>query len=238
MIVKTQALVLSAQKFQDTSLIVRCFTKELGTQSYLLKGVLKSTKTGVKSAYFQPLMQLEIVATQHQKSRLEFIKEAKVLYHYQSLYSDFMKNSVASFLAEICHFLVNDEMPNPELFDFLQGYLQWYDKNNNPNFHLKFLIDLTYQMGVFPDVSSAENLFFDVEDGVFVNHQNGHYLIDEQNTEFLKQFLTQELSASGQISMNRTQRNELLDGILKYYQWHLPNFREPKSLQIIREMFR
>lgn len=236
--VTTKALVISAKKFQDTSLIAKCFTEELGTQSYLLKGVLKPSKNGLKAAYFQPLMQLEIVVTNQQKAKLEYIKEAKVLYHYQSLYSDFVKNAVASFLAEVCHFIVNDELPNAELFHFLQSYLQWFDKNDNPNFHLKFLIDLTHQMGVYPDVSSLNNTFFDVEDGVFVNHQNGHYLIDEQNTHFLKEFLTCQLAQTQQIAMNRTQRNLLLGGILKYYQWHLPSFREPKSLQIIRELFR
>ena len=37
--ITTRALVLSSIKFQDTSLIVRCYTQE-GVRSYLLKGVL------------------------------------------------------------------------------------------------------------------------------------------------------------------------------------------------------
>ena len=51
--ITTRALVLSSIKFQDTSLIVRCYTQE-GVRSYLLKGVLKHKKNGLKPAYFEP----------------------------------------------------------------------------------------------------------------------------------------------------------------------------------------
>ena len=42
--VTTKAIVISAIKYSDTSLIVKLYTKEIGLVSYLLKGILKSKK--------------------------------------------------------------------------------------------------------------------------------------------------------------------------------------------------
>jgi len=60
--VTTKAVVLKALKYGDTSLIVKAFTASDGLKSYLLKGVLASKKGKLKTAYFQPLTQLELVA--------------------------------------------------------------------------------------------------------------------------------------------------------------------------------
>ena len=40
-IISTKAIVISAIKYSDSSLIVRLYTKEVGLVSYLLKGILK-----------------------------------------------------------------------------------------------------------------------------------------------------------------------------------------------------
>ena len=61
-IVNTKAIVLSSLKYGETSLIVKCYTQEEGVKSYLIRGVLKQKKTGIKVAHFQPLTQLTIIA--------------------------------------------------------------------------------------------------------------------------------------------------------------------------------
>ena len=58
----TKGIVLSALKYGDTSLIVKCFTEQDGVKSYLIRGVLKSKKGKLKPAYFQPLTQLLLTA--------------------------------------------------------------------------------------------------------------------------------------------------------------------------------
>lgn len=62
MLVSTKAIVLSAVKYGDSSLIVKCFTELSGVKSYLVKGVLSAKRGKIKPAYFQPLSQLEVVA--------------------------------------------------------------------------------------------------------------------------------------------------------------------------------
>ena len=47
-IVTTKAIVLSSLKYGDTSLIVKCYTQTEGVKSYLIRGVLKPKKKGLK----------------------------------------------------------------------------------------------------------------------------------------------------------------------------------------------
>ncbi len=52
-------------------MIVKAFTESDGLKTYLLKGIMGSRKGKLKVAYFQPLMQLEIVATHRNKGTME-----------------------------------------------------------------------------------------------------------------------------------------------------------------------
>lgn len=233
--IKTNAIVISSLKFSDNSLIIKCYTEDYGVQSYLLKGILKTSKTGLKVAYFQPLTQLEIVATNNKKHQLEYIKEAKILYHYQQIHSDMVKNAVAFFLSEMAHYCILEEEPDSKLFHFWKNNLQWFDQTKNfANFHLKFLIDLTYFLGFFPDTASIENLFFDIESGIFVNEHNGHYLLSEEESFLFKKLIMSDLETSSSLLLRHDQRNNLLQHLMKYYLWHLPNFKIPKSWEILR----
>ena len=90
-IVSTKAIVLSSLKYSDSSLIVKCYTQEEGIKTYLIKGVLKARKGGIKVAYFQPLTQLKIHANHSRRGALNSIKEVQISYPYTSVYKDIIK---------------------------------------------------------------------------------------------------------------------------------------------------
>ena len=47
-VVATKAIVLSSLKYNDSSLIVKCYTEDEGLKSYLIRGILKAKKGGLK----------------------------------------------------------------------------------------------------------------------------------------------------------------------------------------------
>lgn len=127
MLVSTKAIVLSAVKYGDSSLIVKCFTELSGVKSYLVKGVLSAKRGKIKPAYFQPLSQLEVVANHKNKGTLEYFKEVKMSYHYQNMHIDMGKNSMSLFLAEVLSHTIKEEEPNLDLFAYLENAFQWMD---------------------------------------------------------------------------------------------------------------
>lgn len=236
--VNTKAIVLSAIKYGDTSLIVKTYTASSGVKTYMLRGVLASRKGKLKPAYFQPLTQLEIVANHKDKGTLESIKEVKVSYQYQSIATSVIKNSVTLFLAEmLSHSLLEEEVNKP-LFNFLEASLQWLDTHDDiSNFHLFFLLQLTRYLGFYPDTADMALEYFDLQEGVFCSRAPLNPVICDKPLGYFRQFLGTNFEALHTIKMNKSTRQELLKGIILYYELHLQGFRKPKSLEVLNQIF-
>ena len=59
MIVNTTAIVLKTFPYGETSLISRCFTKEKGKVSFIIRGA--QSKKNLTAPYFQPLSHIQII---------------------------------------------------------------------------------------------------------------------------------------------------------------------------------
>lgn len=236
--VTTKALVLTSIKYGDTSLIVKAFTASDGLKSYLLKGVLASKKGKLKTAYFQPLTQLEIVAFHKNKGTLESIREAKVNYHYRTLHTEISKNAMAMFLAEMLGNSIHEEERNEGLFEFLEAALQWLDAHKDiSNFHLYFLLRLTKYFGFYPETNGSDSTYFDLLEGEFTNAPSLNPVLTGENLSFFKCFLGINFDAIQSVKMNKTNRQDLLKSLVVYYELHLQGFRKPKSLAVLNEVF-
>ena len=236
--VTTKAIVLTYIKYGDTSLIVKAFTASDGLKSYLLRGVLASKKGKLKTAYFQPLTQLEIVANHKNKGNLETIREAKVNYHYQTLHTNIAKGSMAQFLAEMLSNSIHEEESNQDLFDFLEVSLQWLDSNDEvANFHLRFLISLTRYLGFYPDTNSSDASSFDLLEGEFTDSSSLNPILTGENLNFFKTLLGTNFDEVHTIKMTKTNRQEMLKSLVLYFELQLHGFRKPKSLAILNEVF-
>ena len=89
--IKTKAIVISSVKYQEKSLIVKCFTLSDGLKSYFVRDAFSSRKSSQKIAYFQPLTILEIEAVHKNKGTLENFKEIKLAYNYQNINTNIVK---------------------------------------------------------------------------------------------------------------------------------------------------
>jgi len=236
--VTTKAIILTSLKYGDTSLIARAFTASDGLKSYLLKGVLSSKKGKLKTAYFQPLTQLEIVANHKNKGTLETIREAKVNYHYQTLHSQITKNAMTQFLADMLSNSIHEEERNQGLFEYIEASLQWLDTNDEiANFHLHFLINLTRYLGFYPDTDDIDFSYFDLLEGEFMNTPSLNPMLTGENLIFFKKVLGINFDEIHTIRMNKANRHELLKSLVLYFELHLQGFRKPKSLAILNEVF-
>ncbi|WP_194851797.1 DNA repair protein RecO [Nonlabens antarcticus] len=238
MIVRTPAIVLSTLKYGESDLIARLYTKELGTQSYMLKGIRKTRKGKLRVSYFQPLTQLEI-ETQHKgKGTLEYIKEASISYTYVNIPVDIAKSSVALFFGEVLSQLLTEQQPDEQLFNYLSGVFEFLDQTDHvANFTIKTLLDMSELMGFGMDKSTMEFPYFNMLDGSFDNNgMQPHHLSDEESALF-KIFIGTHFDAIQNIKINRNQRAVLLNLVLDYFKIHLHTFKKPTSLTILKQLF-
>ncbi|WLD23963.1 DNA repair protein RecO [Flavobacterium dauae] len=234
--VKTEAIVLSALRYQEKSLIVKCFTQHFGLKTYFVRNAFSAKNKGLNSAYFQPLNQLYIDATHKNKGSLEYINELKLAYPYQTISLEFYKNSVSIFIAEVLSHSIKEEQPNNDLFLFLKTALVWFDEHSfSPDFHLWILINLTKYLGFYPDDSDKGSLYFNPHEGSFTVHYTPNCFNEEETILFRKLF---DLSLIDKKAvLTNTQRRLLLKLLLAYYETHIVGFKQIKSIEILSELF-
>ncbi|TCI84623.1 DNA repair protein RecO [Tenacibaculum sp. M341] len=237
-VVTTKTIVLNAIKYSDTSLIVKCLTQKEGVKSYMLRGILKSRKGKLKSAYFQPLTQLEITASHTNKNTLNSIKEARVIYPYSSVPTSIVKQSIVLFLSEILTNIIQEEEENEQLYNYIEASLIWLDTHNSiSNFHLLFLLNLSRYLGFYPDVSDSDKSGFNLLEGKFTFSSNDKLTITDKNLTLFKRLLGTNFDAIHTLSFQSKERQIILKIIIQYFELHLDGFRKPKSLAILETVF-
>ncbi|WP_345236601.1 DNA repair protein RecO [Hymenobacter saemangeumensis] len=237
MLVKTRGIVLSYLKYRETSIIARIYTERLGVQSYIVNGVRKAKPPG-RIALFQPFTLLDLVAyTTRGTSTLSRLSEYRCSEPFQTLPYDVQKSSVVLFLSEVVGRSVREEEENEALFHFLHDSILGFDRqaSGSENFALVFLLELAAYLGF--GVSSGAEL----TDQVLMA---GHAATAQGSTGpavlRLKEFegYFDELLAGGQQSTipNGRVRRELLNVLLRYYQLHVEQLGEIRSLDILSQV--
>ncbi len=236
MLVKTKAIVISSLKFQEKSLIVKCFTLSDGLKSYFVRDAFSGRKSNQKIAYFQPLSILEIEAVHKNKGTLEQLKEIKLETPFQSIHSDIFKSTMVMFLSEMLHHSIHEEETNESLFTFLETALRWLDHHDDiANFHLILLLEITKHLGFYPDTSDIDFPFFDTNEGIFSPMHTLHSL-NAHETELFKKLIALKFE-NNQKTFHVSERKILLGIIIDYYSAHLDGFKRPKSLEVLTAVF-
>lgn len=236
MLVKTKAIVISSLKYQEKSLIVKCFTLSDGLKSYFVRDAFSARKSNQKIAYFQPLSILEIEAVHKNKGTLEQLKEIKIETPFQSIHSDIIKSTMVMFLSEMLHHAIHEEEKNEALFTLLETALHWLDHHDDfANFHLILLLEITKHLGFYPDISDIDFPFFEMKEGVFTPFHSITSL-NEHETQLFKKGIDLKFETD-QKTFHVTERQILLKILIDYYSAHLDGFKKPKSLEVLKEVF-
>ncbi len=244
MIVKTKAIVLTSIKYGDTDLIVKCYTQE-GLKTYLIKRIFKAKSkkrsnatNQVNIAYFQPLTLLNISANHNNKGNLNSIREVGILYLYQSVATDILKQSTALFLAEVLSYSLKEEEKNEALFQYIETALIWLDTHDSTaNFHLLFLLKLSKYLGFYPETKGLNLYYFDMNEGVFTNNKPLADYVTGDKLILFKSLFGIKFDTIERLHLNAKTRIILLEILLHYYMLHIPGFKIPKSLNVLKNVF-
>lgn len=240
MLETTQGIVLHYNRYNDDSAIVDVFTLSRGSLSFLVRDRRGQRKGGLHATLLRPLNIVELVFDYRSSASLQRIQELHIAHCYTSLPYDPIKETVALFLSEFLHGTLRNEVQNQDLYHYILYSLQWFDATNEgiANFHVAFLIRLTYYLGFWPNIKGREALpFFDLRDGVGTEIAPPHGLyLKEEEAAVLPLMLRMNIRNMHSFRLNRQQRNRILDVLTTYYQLHVPEFRNLRSLGVLREV--
>jgi DNA repair protein RecO (recombination protein O) len=245
MVHTTKGIVLRTVKYGDTSIITTVYTALFGVQTYIVKGVRKSSKNSSgKASYFQPSAILEMEVHQNNLKHLQFIREYHWSYLYEKVLFDVVRNTVASYIVELLQQVLKQPESNPELFYLTENALINLDKGSDvfiANLPLYFTLQIASELGFqLLGTYSHETAFFDLQEGMFTAEAPAHpYYIEGEPAKITSQFLhCSDFTEIETVLLNRNIRRELLSSYQSFLALHIPDFGEIKSLAIIQEVLR
>ncbi len=229
--------MLHTTQYAETSVIAKIFTRQLGVRSYILKGVRKGGSR-TKQNLLQPLSYLDLVVYNNPKTQLNYLKEIAPHGGQKPVVSDDMSdeaihNALRFFMTELLYKTLREEEPMPELFDYVVDSAQFNgDGQTLSHQPILFLLTVSRHLGIEPlDNYSQREPLFDQQGGRFCFA--GENTLNQSTSQLLHYYL-QAVNSGGPIPLTTlSQRTELINRLLEYFQLHLAEFRNFKSHEIL-----
>ena len=244
MLHNTKGIVLRVTKYGDTSIILTAYTELFGVQQYMVKGVRVTSKKGAnKGVFYQPAAILQMEVYHSPMKQLQMVKDVSWDFVYQNVYSDILRNAVATYIVEVLQQTMQPE-PHPELFYLIEDTFKQLDKGGPQlvgNLPIYFLIHLSQTMGFgLQGKYSPSTPVLDVREGQFVEKVPAHpYFLEGAEAQTASSFLqVQFYNDLDNIVLSGTQRKKILELFQLSLSWHYKKFSDIKSLPILQEVLR
>lgn len=235
MIITTAGIVLHSTKYSDTSLIVKIFTEEQGTQSFIVKGAF-GKKSRVKAALFSPMALVSITYNDHPGDRLKYLKDIMRRNTATDMGFDPVKSSILLFYNELIYKLLFDTGPDPVLFHFLKDeIIKIAEAETCPaDTPLRFLIRLSIILGFFPENNYSDKTpYFSLEQCRFQAYcLDEHYDVPAAESRYLASLLRDDDDPAP----DRDTRNRLLHYLIEYYKIHNEHLKNVESVAVLADI--
>ena len=146
-------------------------------------------------------------------------------------HTDMRASAVIFFIAEFLHQVLANEMKQSQIYRAVDEFLNQIEKQNYQA-HFIFLVEFLKIQGVAPLFGNGK--YLDPENGCF-DLEICHNLFNEEVSALWKDLISEEEIYN--IKIKNTLKEDFLDSVLLYYYHHFPNFRVPKSLEVLRQVF-
>jgi len=237
MLISTQAIVLQSVKYGDTAAVVKMYTLQCGMLSFIVKGIYNRKRS--KAALLQPLSMLHIEMQLRNNRGLQALHEIRMDAPFTSIPFSLGKTAQALFIAEVLIRAIREEERNDELFGFLHDSLCYLDQypGELPDFHLKFLLELSRFLGFYPvDNYDTDHPYFQYTDGVFLSFA-GETCLGRDASEAVNRLMRAGFGDLSTSTFNRQQRRQLTTHLLDFFRWHLPAISGLHTPDVLEEVF-
>lgn len=220
--------LLSYVKYGDNDAFLHCFSQEEGFQSFFAKGIYSAKNK--KKPYLLPLNLLNISLVKKGINKgIPLVSKLELAGDFHDFH-EVKTNSILFFGAEFLHQILREEGANQSTFSAIHHFRHELIKSNY-NAHLILLFQFLKICGIAPHSNQKD--YLNPESGIFEGVVS-HPIFTAEISSLWQFFLERKNTG---ITLNREQRNELVESLMLYYQIHITGFQTPKSLLILRQIF-
>lgn len=231
-----KGIICRTTKYGESSVIADIYSSEVGMRAYIIGGVRSKSKK--QSSIMQVMNIVDYVAydTKDGKKGLSRIKEIKYDYIYRGIPFDIVKSSMGLFLIEIVHKSLKISDHNRDIFGFVMTRFKQLDnaQESLAHFHIRFLIEFCEHLGfAIADEYSEQRHYFDLRAGAFSDRwRESQYMMETDLSQALHQYIKGEIPV-----MTKSQRKELLSKLVDFYRYHISDFGEVRSLEVLFSLY-
>lgn len=234
-------IALRTIRHTDRSSILTAYSLEAGRIAFAVPAGA-GREAARRRALLMPLSVVECVADLRPGRDIHIMQEPRAVMPLTALRSSPVKSAISLFIAELLGAALRDGPPDEMLYNYLAQaitILESLPTRGIANYHIWFLFGLGHFLGIEPDTTDYKpGMVFDMLDGIFRQTPplHRHYLPATEAA--IVASLSRMTPANMHLyRMSRSQRNELLDGILQYYSLHHVGLSSIRGLDILRDLF-
>lgn len=245
MIEKIEGFVTDIVRHNDRLNVVSLYTRSRGRMSFLVP-VGKSKQGKARNAIITNMACLGADVNIRGGKELYHLSNPTPLRLWNGIYFHPVKSSLLLFMTDFLNRLLRHSPAEPMLWDCIYESLDILDRTPGEriaNFHIAFLIRLLPFVGISPSLErTCEDYLFDMLSGSMVDPDltegsQRRRLLGHRESEFASKLERMTFDNMHRFRFSRSERKEVLDGILLYYSLHLPIPATLPSLDILHEIF-
>ena len=233
-----KGIVIHKIKYSDSASIVKLFTRESGYKSFLVRGI--NSRKNKLIPFLQTMNCLEFETRIRDTKDLHTLKDVRFSNQFKTFHTDFRKSGLLIFMAEILYKTLEDDYENEALYDYLLDFLKRLDQTNKiGHVAIHYLLGLTQLFGFQPEQNySASDRYFNLQTGSFgAEFLDNSTFLDEKSSEDLNLFLGMIFDQKNQVILPPQRRFELINGLIRYFGFHIDGMRDVKSHHVLKELF-
>ncbi len=226
MIINTSAVVLRSFPYGETSIIARCYTKDHGKVSVIVKGARR--KKSPMAAYFQSMNYLDIVYYYRETRNLQSVSKATFVEIWSDLNQDLKKIAYGLAVIELTEKTNTENDPHPKLFDELVAVLKAF---NSSDLRLNlifwyFQIKLLTILGFKPD-------FHQLEHG---NIKFPNPFIGPNSRNILEDLSNNTIDSISNITATGKDRKAISEYLTAFINYHFEGLGNLKSFSVLKQI--
>ncbi len=243
MLTSTEAIVLCTRRYGERRLLVTLFTRSAGTGTFVY-AMPSRGRAGNKANLFTPLNLLDITYDASSRSSMPRLSSVSLSTALHTIPLSSPKIALTLFLADILRYALSHELANAPLFVFITNSITFLDQATHPtaiaNFHLTFLAQLMFFLGIAPNLDDySPSAYYDLDDNTFCDAPPmTHRCLTPDTAAFIPILFRMTYRNMHRVRLSHHQRNDIIQTILLFFTIHLPAFPEIRSLEVLQEISR
>lgn len=237
---KLTGIVISVVKHTEKLNVITIYSRERGRLVFLsMRGGGRSAK--MRDARLLPMSVVEADYNFRPNVELQKLGAFSLSVVWNDIYFNPVKRDIVFFISEFLTRLLQATMPNMPLWDYLRDSMALLDKMTThlADFHVVFLSSLLSFVGIQPDVGSyTDGSYFDMRTGSFTQGMPFHKdFIKGAEARFAVTLTKLNFSNMRALKLSKSERRQVINYLLHYYEIHFPGTSSLKSLEILTELY-